>query len=226
MTIQNSATLEKLTRKQQILQVLVQMLEKNTGTLITTANLAREVGVSEAALYRHFPSKYKMFESLIEFIEDSIFSRVSRIVDEEVTAQARCEKILHLLLSFADKNPGLARLLYGDVLTGEREDLRLRVLQFFDRINMQLKQIFREAELKENLQIWAAPTATAALLVAMVDGKISQFARSNFRNRPTDGWPEQWQALLNGVFCAKKSLFREASGRVMSHAVAADSPAQ
>ena len=54
-------------RKEQILQALAQMLETNLGQRITTAKLAAEVGVSEAALYRHFPSKARMFEGLIEF---------------------------------------------------------------------------------------------------------------------------------------------------------------
>jgi TetR/AcrR family transcriptional regulator len=98
---------EKMSRKQQILQALAHMLEVHPGELITTAGLAKEVGVSEAALYRHFPSKYKMYESLIEFIEEAVFSRISRILDEDMPADARCEKILWLVLSFAEKNPAL-----------------------------------------------------------------------------------------------------------------------
>jgi TetR/AcrR family transcriptional regulator len=198
---------EKISRKQQILQALAHMLEVHPGELITTAGLAKEVGVSEAALYRHFPSKYKMYESLIEFIEDAIFSRVSRILDEEPSAAARCEKILWLVLSFAEKNPGLARLLYGDALAGERDKLRVRITQFFDRLGVQLKQVFREAEVRENMRTLVAPSLSAALLVAVLDGKISQYARSGFREMPTQGWKEQWQVLSAGVFAERKSAF-------------------
>ena len=183
---------EKMSRKQQILQALAHMLEVHPGELITTAGLAKEVGVSEAALYRHFPSKYKMYESLIEFIEEAVFSRISRILDEDMPAAARCEKILWLVLSFAEKNPGLARLLYGDALAGERDKLRMRVMQFFDRLNTQFRQIFREAEVRENLRMVAPASLSAALLVAVLDGKISQYARSSFREMPTQGWKEQW----------------------------------
>lgn len=199
--------MEKISRKQQILQSLAHMLEVNPGELVTTASLAKQVGVSEAALYRHFPSKYKMFESLIEFIEDAVFTRVSRIIEEEQGAVQRCEKILWLVLSFTEKNPGLARLLYGDALAGERDKLRLRVSQFFDRLNAQLKQVLREAEVRENLRTVASPAASAALLVAVLDGKISQYARSGFRTPPTQGWQEQWQALQAGVFTARTSAF-------------------
>ena len=116
-------------RKTQILETLAKMLETHPGQRITTASLSAAVGVSEAALYRHFPSKSKMFESLIIFIEDAIFSRITRILDEENIVVDQCEKIVWLVLSFAEKNPGLARLLNGDALAGEREKLRVRVAQ-------------------------------------------------------------------------------------------------
>ncbi len=196
-----------MSRKQQILQALAHMLEVHPGELITTAGLAKEVGVSEAALYRHFPSKYKMYESLIEFIEEAVFSRISRILDEDMPADARCEKILWLVLSFAEKNPGLARLLYGDALAGERDKLRMRVMQFFDRLNTQFRQIFREAEVRENLRMVAPASLSAELLVAVLDGKISQYARSSFREMPTQGWKEQWQLLQAGIFAERKSAF-------------------
>ncbi len=198
---------EKMSRKQQILQALAHMLEVHPGELITTAGLAKEVGVSEAALYRHFPSKYKMYESLIEFIEEAVFSRISRILEEDMPAAARCEKILWLVLSFAEKNPGLARLLYGDALAGERDKLRMRVMQFFDRLNTQFRQIFREAEVRENLRMVAPASLSAGLLVAVLDGKISQYARSGFREMPTQGWKEQWQLLQAGIFAERKSAF-------------------
>ena len=198
---------EKMSRKQQILQALAHMLEVHPGELITTAGLAKEVGVSEAALYRHFPSKYKMYESLIEFIEEAVFSRISRILDEDMPADARCEKILWLVLSFAEKNPGLARLLYGDALAGERDKLRMRVMQFFDRLNTQFRQIFREAEVRENLRMVAPASLSAELLVAVLDGKISQYARSSIREMPTQGWKEQWQLLQAGIFAERKSAF-------------------
>jgi TetR/AcrR family transcriptional regulator len=206
MTDQTAAT-QKPSRKQQILQALAQMLEQNPGELITTAGLAKTVGVSEAALYRHFPSKYKMYEGLIEYIEDVVFSRVAHIIEEEQVAALRCEKILWLVLAFAEKNPGLARLLYGDALAGERDKLRLRVMQFFDRLNTQLRQVFRDAEVKENLRTIAVPSQSAALLVAFLDGKISQYARSGFRDLPTQGWQEQWQVLRLGVLTPRASAF-------------------
>jgi TetR/AcrR family transcriptional regulator len=198
---------EKISRKQQILQSLAHMLELHPGEVITTANLAKNVGVSEAALYRHFPSKFKMYESLIEFIEEAVFARISRILEEALTTSQRCEKILWLVLSFTEKNPGLARIIYGDALVGERDKLRLRMTQFFDRLNAQFKQVLREGEVRENLRTIATPSASASLLVAVIDGKISQYARSGFRQLPTEGWHEQWQALEAGIFSPRPSAF-------------------
>ena len=108
-------------RREEILQALAKMLESQPGTRITTAKLAAEVGVSEAALYRHFPSKAKMFEGLIEFVEDAIFSRVSLILGEESQARGQIAKVLQLLLTFTERNPGITRIFNGDALAGENE---------------------------------------------------------------------------------------------------------
>ncbi|WP_347332579.1 nucleoid occlusion factor SlmA [Marinimicrobium locisalis] len=189
----------KASRRQQILESLAHMLEASPGARITTAALAREVGVSEAALYRHFPSKSKMFEGLIEFIEDTIFTRISLIISEEPAALRRCEKILLLLLTFTERNPGITRLLTGDALTGETERLRQRVAQLFERVETQLKQILREAELREGLRPNLPLSAAANLLMAAADGRITQFVRSQFRRPPTEHWAEQWPVLVSGL---------------------------
>jgi len=189
----------KSSRRQQILESLAHMLEASPGARITTAALAREVGVSEAALYRHFPSKSKMFEGLIEFIEDTIFTRISLILSEEPAALRRCEKILLLLLTFTERNPGITRLLTGDALTGETERLRLRVAQLFERVETQLKQVLREAELREGLRPNLPLSAAANLLMACADGRITQFVRSQFRRPPTEHWSEQWPVLVSGL---------------------------
>lgn len=190
----------KISRKEQILQALAHMLETAPGQRITTSALAKEVGVSEAALYRHFPSKAKMFEGLIEFIEDSLFSRITLIVSGDSSALSKCEKILLLLLGFCEMNPGLTRLLTGDALAGETERLRQRITQLFERLETQFKQILREAELNEGQRTRLTVSMTANLLLACAEGRISQYVRSEFKRTPTAQWPEQWQSLALIVF--------------------------
>ncbi len=187
-------------RREQILQALAAMLETHPGSRITTSALAAEVGVSEAALYRHFPSKAKMLEGLIEYMEESLFPRMKRAIDEHDSVAERCSAILQLLLLFAERNPGFARLLVGDALQGEDDRLRERIRQLFDRI---------ETELRSVIRTWAAtqvpapktPAATAAnLLLACAEGRINQFVRSDFSSLPTSGWQDQWNALEGSLF--------------------------
>lgn len=193
-------TERKPSRKEQILQSLAHMLEAEPGSRITTAGLAREVGVSEAALYRHFPSKAKMFEGLISFVEEAVFSRVNTITQESSGALNQVEQILTLLLGFTERNPGITRLLTGDALTGENERLRQRIQQFYDRVETQLKQVLRDAEFRENLRTRETPAVTANLLLAVVEGRIAQFVRSGFRQLPTRDWGDQWRLLGSLVF--------------------------
>ncbi|MEE2607413.1 MAG: nucleoid occlusion factor SlmA [Pseudomonadota bacterium] len=189
----------KVSRKDQILQALARMLETAPGERITTAALAEEVGVSEAALYRHFPSKARMFEGLIKFIEETLFLRISRILDDESSAETRCHNILTLLLNFSDKNPGMTRLLTGDALTGETERLRARIAQLLNRVESQLKQVLREAQIRENLKPGVSPTALANLLLATCEGRLAQFVRSEFKKSPLENWDTQWEFLSRNL---------------------------
>lgn len=187
-------------RKQQILEALARELETNPGERITTAGLARAVGVSEAALYRHFPSKARMFEDLIAFAEDTIFGLVSRIITDVPTAPERCEKILTLLLTFSARNPGITRVLLGDALIGENDRLRKRVSQFYERIETQLKQTLREGELASQIPGGTGLPSNASLMLAVAEGRIAQFQRSGFKRSPLDQWDKQWAVLVKGMF--------------------------
>jgi TetR/AcrR family transcriptional regulator len=187
-------------RKQAILEALAHELEQHPGDRITTAALARAVGVSEAALYRHFPSKARMFEGLIGFAEENVFARINQILDEEKHTQVRVASVVYLLLGFADRNPGITRVLLGDALVGERERLHDRVQQFFERIDLQLKQILREAALREDANLRRSPEDAAALLTAFVEGRMHQYLRSRFQHRSLDAWDADWAVLSHGLF--------------------------
>ena len=188
---------EKISRRQQILEALALQLEQSPGERITTAGLAKAVGVSEAALYRHFPSKAKMFEGLIEFIEESVFGLINRILSEEKSSVIRCEQILKLLLTFAEKNAGMSRLLTGEALTGETERLRLRISKFFERFETQLKQVLREGEMNAEFQLDISVQALANMMMVLVEGHISQYVRSSFKCSPLQHWSEHWRVVAS-----------------------------
>ena len=190
----------EISRRQQILEVLARELETHPGNRITTAGLARAVGVSEAALYRHFASKAKMYEALIDFAEESVFGLIGRILEQETAPDQRCDKIAQLLLGFAERNPGITRILLGDALVGENERLRIRVAKFFDRIETQLKQVLREANLGQGARAAVTIDVAANHIMMLVEGRMSQYVRSNFEKKPTRDFAELWGALAPGLF--------------------------
>lgn len=188
-----------VSRQEQILQALAMMLEEAPLEKITTAKLAANVGVSEAALYRHFPSKAKMFESLITFAEETLFVRIGRISEQQTTAVQQCHHLLRLFLEFCEKNPGITQILTGRGLMGEASKLHDRVSQLYDRLETQLRQYLREAELKEGLRP-RLPVANAAnLMLTSAEGRISQFCRSGFKRQPMEGWEEQWLIMTENL---------------------------
>jgi TetR/AcrR family transcriptional regulator len=187
-------------RRQQILEALARELEERPGGRVTTAALAAAAGVSEAALYRHFDSKARMFEALIEFAEETVFARINQILADDRQARNRCGHMLFLLLGFAERNPGISRVLLGEVLVGEHDRLRARVDQFFGRFETQLRQVLREARLREGADPPLGAEGTAELLLAVAEGRLQRFLRSGFQFSPVAGWEAQWAQLSRALF--------------------------
>lgn len=198
------AAVRSTNRKEDILQALAAMLESNNGQRITTAALAAQVGVSEAALYRHFPSKARMFEGLIEFIEDTLLSRINAIQEEHKDTAERTTLIMQLILIFAERNPGMCRILTGDALQGEQERLLERVAALFEKLETQLKQCLRERKLREGKTFSIDEGELANILLATCEGKIIQFVRSGFKRKPTQYWKNQWPLLQAALFDSAK----------------------
>jgi len=190
----------KINRREHILKSLTIELEKKLGLPITISSLANSVGVSEAALYRHFPSKSKMFESLITITEDSIFVLVNKVLDEESDPTKRCEKIIYIALNFFERNPGITRIFVGDVLLGENEQLHFKVMQFFEKIESQIRQILRESNLGNGPRPISDINSVANQILIYIEGKLSQFVKSSFRKKPTEHFEVQWSIMKAGSF--------------------------
>ena len=182
-------------RKTQILQALAAMLEQPKGEKITTAALAGKLGVSEAALYRHFASKAQMYEGLIEFIEASVFGLMNQISEREDDGAAQAYSALQMLLQFAVENPGMTRVLIGDALVNEDERLQLRMNQFYDKVELAFKQSLRVAVTQGHGREEDV-TARAAMLVSYVVGRWHRYAKSGFKQHPTEGFNLQASLLL------------------------------
>jgi TetR/AcrR family transcriptional regulator len=174
-------------RRVQILQTLASMLQQPGADRVTTAALAARLDVSEAALYRHFASKAQMFEALIDFIEQSVFTLINQIAEREAGSAGQIHKMLTVLLQFAEKNPGMARVMVGDALVFENERLLLRMNQFFDRIESQLRQSLRAlAEAAGSATPSVDASVQASVLTAFAVGRLQRFARSGFKRSPTE----------------------------------------
>jgi len=166
-------------RRLQILQTLAAILEEPQAEKITTASLAARVGVSEAALYRHFASKAQMYEGLIEFIEQTLFGLIAKVT-AGTPAPDQAAAIVTLLLNFSGKNPGMTRVLIGDALVNENGRLQKRINQLHDRIEAELRQCLR-LSLDKQSEL-AAPLAN--LMLCFVVGRWHQFAKSGFSRSP------------------------------------------
>ncbi len=186
-------------RRLQILQVLAEMLQNPRGERVTTAALAAKIDVSEAALYRHFASKAQMFEGLIAFIEQTVFGLINQINQKEESGLAQTRGILQMLLVFAEKNPGMTRVLLGDALLQEDDRLQDRISQVLDRVEASLKQSLRIGQSQGSTPGSASQddvAIRAALLMSFVLGRWHRFARSGFKKLPTEASEISLRILL------------------------------
>lgn len=186
-------------RRLEILRALAGILESPRWEKITTAALAERLDVSEAALYRHFASKAQMYEGLIEFIEQTVFALINKITTEEKSGTRQVEAIVGVLLGFAQKNPGMTRVLIGDALVHEDERLQARINQLLDRLEAALKQAIRFGVTQQELAAETDAAACANLILSFVTGRWHQFAKSGFRRDPVELWNRQWRQLMEGV---------------------------
>ena len=183
-------------RRLEILKALAEMLEVPRWERITTAALAERLDVSEAALYRHFASKAQMYEGLIEFIENSVFSLANRIAQDEADGRKQAEKLVEMLLAFAEKNPGMVRVMTGDALVGEHERLQTRMNQFFDRFEASLKQSLRLAAAGDGASSEAQAGTQAGALLRYAIGCLHQYAKSGFSRKPAEAYQAQRHCLI------------------------------
>ncbi|WP_392566431.1 nucleoid occlusion factor SlmA [Utexia brackfieldae] len=177
------------------------MLESHEGSQrITTAKLAATVGVSEAALYRHFPSKTHMFDSLISYMEDILLSRINLILQDEKETFARVRLILALILGFSEKNPGLTRIMTGHALMFENDLLQDRVSQLFERIETQIRQVLREKKIREGSAFAHDERLLSSQLLAFCEGMMSRYVRSGFKYLPTADFEVRWSLLEKQLY--------------------------
>ncbi|MBP6718258.1 MAG: nucleoid occlusion factor SlmA [Rhodoferax sp.] len=194
-------------RRTQILQALAAMLEKPGADRITTASLAAHLEVSEAALYRHFASKAQMFEGLIDFIEQSVFTLIHQIAERESSTSSgtssseagdrQAGQIVRVVMQFAEKNPGMVRVMVGDALVLENQRLQQRINLFFDKLESTLKQLFQSVSAQNgSLTPTVDATVQASVVVAFLNGRLQRFARSGFKRLPSEYLDESLALLI------------------------------
>ena len=186
-------------RQLDIMQSLAKMLQAKGPVKVTTASLANECGITEAAIYRHFPSKRKIYEGLVDFCEQSLFDLIGDINSSKEDHIEKASKIMILLVSFSEKNPGLARLLTREAFSIDEASLDDRIKQMFSKIELQIKQNLQKYEQQTKKKLALPSASSANLLLAFVEGVIQQFVRSGFTEKPTQRISDQAAFLTESL---------------------------
>ena len=190
---------EKVSRKIQIMQTLASMLEDREPVKITTAELAKRTNITEAAIYRHFPSKRRIYQELVEFFEDSIFPRIASIKKDSAPDEV-AGNIVMLILTFCDKNKGISKILNREALSVDESKIEDKVNLLFDRLALEIKQSFQNYEKETKNKLSLNASSAADLIVSCLEGQIQIFIRSKFKRDITHSWNEHWQIIKKAIF--------------------------
>lgn len=183
-------------RKLEILRTLVRMMTESENKHITTKSLAAAIGVSEAALYRHFPSKTKMYEEIIGFAENYVMTAVNSISSSEYSGLEQAKKLFLALIDIKTKEPGLVFLFCGDSLTSEDPRLQGELNRFYGQLQAVFKQSLRLAVAQEEVPEGYDVLTRANMLVALILGHWLRFAKGDASGGAVD--PEKQVYLVLG----------------------------
>ena len=184
-------------RKQIILQGLAKLLEERDSTKITTAILAKTSGITEAALYRHFPSKRSIFLELFNYCDQTIFQKVGEIKkDLSVPSPDRIKLIFFFFLIFLEKNKGFARILSREALGPNEKNVIDAVNQFYKRLELAMKQILSSD--KDSIHL--TPGISAHFITSILEGIISRFIRNGFKETPSNYIENYWLLISKSIF--------------------------
>ena len=191
---------ETLTNRQiNIMQTLVSMLESKEPIKITTAELAKRCEITEAAIYKHFPSKRKIFEGLVDFCEENIFPRISSI-KKEVSSPETPFNICTLILAFCEKNKGICKILTREALSPDEIKIEEKVNHLFERFELEIKLAFQNYEQSSKTKFNLTPTDSAGLIISILEGKIQSFVRSNFKRKVLEEWNDYSSKLMLTIY--------------------------
>ena len=189
----------KVSRKIQIMQTLAEMLEEKEPIKITTAELARRTNITEAAIYRHFPSKRKIYEEMVIFFESSIFPRIESMKQNHANDEIP-GLIVTLILTFLETNKGFAKIINKQALTAAEAKIDDKISLILEKLNVEIKQSFQSYERETKKKLALNSTNSSDLLMACMEGQIQAFIRSNFKKNPVSSWQEHWQLLRKIIF--------------------------
>ena len=190
---------DKVSRKTQIMQTLARMLEEKEPVKITTAELARRTEITEAAIYRHFPSKRKIYEEMVIFFESNIFPRIESIRSNHPSEEVP-GLIVSLILSFCETNKGFAKILNKQALTAAEAKIDDKISLIFERLNVEIKQSFQSYERETKKKLKINSSSSADLLMSCMEGQIQAFTRSNFKKNSLSDWQAHWNLLKDSIF--------------------------
>ena len=190
---------DKISRKTQIMQTLARMLEEKEPVKITTAELARRTEITEAAIYRHFPSKRKIYEEMVIFFESNIFPRIESIRSNHPSEEVP-GLIVSLILSFCETNKGFAKILNKQALTAAEAKIDDKISLIFERLNVEIKQSFQSYERETKKKLKINSSSSADLLMSCMEGQIQAFTRSNFKKNSLTDWQAHWNLLKDSIF--------------------------
>ena len=185
-------------RKEQTVKAALDIIGARGVQGLTTAQIAKTVGISEANLYRHFKNKGAILLAVIDSIDNTLTNNLKTVCRENITSLKKMERIFNLHLSYINDNKGIPRVVFSSEILFTKE-IRKKLSSFVDRYLKMLSVILEEGTTDGSIRKGINSKAMAGLFIGMIQLNALRWFMNDFHFPLAREAGKLWQTYKRNI---------------------------
>ena len=186
-------------RQKQIISAARRLIVKYGSEHVTVRRMAKEIGVSEAAIYRHFKSKRDILSFLVDDIEDTLLTDIKGIYSDTLNPLETLEKIMRNHISAVEQKKGVSFQVIAEIISFGDKKLNRKVHDVIDKYIERIRGILSEGVKAGIIRQDIDLNATATLFFSMVQGLVNIWALSNYHFNLDQRYTSVWEVFRHSI---------------------------
>jgi AcrR family transcriptional regulator len=186
-------TENSMTRKQQIAQAAMEIISEEGMHNLVMVKIAKRIGVTDAALYKHFNSKDDMLLYMIEELEQSMVTKFIEHVGNIEDPFEKLHKLLSMQLEFIEQNKGIPRIIFSESLQQQNKTIKAKIENLLSNYLDMIRNILKSAEDSGHISEEIDIDATSTIFVGMIQASVIFWTLAHFSYSLKDKQASLWQ---------------------------------